>query len=158
MFDAKQLRDCVIKPALESIDLYSEQAENLLVMIAAHESSGGTYLKQVAGPALGIYQLEPDTYYSLWSRFLNSNDKCRVLASKILLACNYTKQPDAIELITNLKFATMMTRVFFLPMREAIPIDIPALAVYAKRYWNTNLGKATPEKYEAAYYRFNKIR
>jgi hypothetical protein len=60
----KQLRELVIRPVLEYLhpDIpYSHEAEDLLMMIAAHESHLGEYVKQVQGPALGIYQMEPDT-------------------------------------------------------------------------------------------------
>ena len=159
MVSAKQLRELVIQPALHSIGLWSQEAEDLLVMICAHESNGGDYIAQIDGPALGIYQMEPGTYNNLWSKFLRgTEDKYVVLASKILFSCHFTGKPDATELAWNMKYATQMARVFFLPNREPIPTDIEDLSRYAKKYWNTESGKSSPEKYLGAYYRMEGIK
>jgi hypothetical protein len=159
MVSSKQLRELVIQPALHSIGLWSQQAENLLVMVAAHESNGGDYVAQINGPAVGIYQMEPAAYNALWSRVLRGNiDKYVILGSKILFACHFLAKPDATEMIWNMKYASMMARAFFLPNREPIPTDIEELSRYAKKYWNTEAGKATPEKYLGAYYRMEGIK
>lgn len=156
MVSAKQLRELVIQPALHSIGLWSQEAEDLLVMVAAHESNGGDFLAQEGGPALGIYQMEPATYNFLWSKLRGNDDKYMALGGKILFACHFMGKPDPSELVFNLKYATMMARVFFLINREAIPKDVEDLSRYAKKYWNTSEGKATAEQYLGAYYRMEK--
>ena len=45
----------------EAIDIDPEDAAELLYMTALHESHGGKYDKQVGGPALGWWQVEPAT-------------------------------------------------------------------------------------------------
>ena len=62
MLNIAQFRDLIVKSTLNDLLLYSEDAEELLVFTCAVESLGGTYLQQVKGPALGIYQMEPVTY------------------------------------------------------------------------------------------------
>jgi hypothetical protein len=157
MLPSKQLRELVIQPALHSIGLWSQEAEDLLVIICAHESNGGDYLAQINGPALGVYQMEPGTYNFLWSKLRGTNEKYMALGGKILFACHFMGKPDSTELIWNIKYATMMARVFFLFNKELIPTEIQDLSRYAKKYWNTSKGKATPEKYESAYYRFEGV-
>jgi hypothetical protein len=148
MLNANQLRSYVIKPALLPLDLWSPEAEDLLVMICAHESLGGTYVAQIGGPALGIYQMEPDTHNSIWSDDLRSRrDMYRILAGKLLLSCNFGHQPPAEEMVTNFKYATIMARIFFLRFLEPIPSTVPALGMYAKHFWNTKKGKATAQEY-----------
>jgi len=154
MINAKQLRELVICPALHSIGLWSSMSEDLLIMLAAHESNGGDYIAQIDGPALGIYQMEPATHNFLWSKLRGTDEKYMALGGKILFACHFMGKPDSTELIWNMKYATMMARVLFLLNKEPIPTDIKNLAQYAKKYWNSPSGKATPEKYESAYYRF----
>jgi hypothetical protein len=61
MFNITQFRELLIRPVLDSLQMYSKDAEELLVFTCAAESNGGTYLHQVKGPALGIYQCEPST-------------------------------------------------------------------------------------------------
>lgn len=158
MLPSKQLRELVIQPALHSIGLWSQEAEDLLVMICAHESNGGDYIAQISGPALGIYQMEPATYNGLWSKMRGTEEKYMILGSKILFACHFTGKPDVNEMVWNMKYATMMARVFFLPNREPIPIDIEDLSRYAKKYWNTSEGKATANQYLGAYYRMEGIK
>ena len=154
----KQLRELVIQPALHSIGLWSKEAEDLLIMICAHESNGGDYIAQERGPALGIYQMEPATYNYLWSKLRGTDDKYMALGGKILFACHFMGKPDPTELIFNLKYASMMARVFFLLNREPIPTDVEDLSRYAKKYWNTEAGKATANQYLGAYYRMEGIK
>lgn len=60
--DKKQLRELVTH-VLKKYDLYSADAVELLMLTAATESNLGCYIKQVGGgPALGIFQCEPNTY------------------------------------------------------------------------------------------------
>lgn len=159
MINAAQLREFVIRPALHSIGLWSSEAEDLLIMIAAHESVGGTYLAQTDGPALGIYQMEPATHNSIWSDDLRSRrDSYRILASKLLLTCNFNQQPPSEEMVTNLKYATIMARIFFLRFIEPIPNSVSGMGMYAKKFWNTSKGKATAQNYVDDFYRFTKNR
>ena len=157
MFNHTQLRSYVIKPALLPLDLWAPEAEDLLVMICAHESVGGTYLAQTDGPALGIYQMEPATHNSIWSDDLRSRrDSYRILASKLLLSCNFNQQPPSEEMVTNLKYATIMARIFFLRFIEPIPNSVSGMGMYAKKFWNTSQGKATAQNYVDDFYRFTK--
>lgn len=51
-----------IEPVLRDFDLYSENAVNLILGTIAVESNMGRYYYQVNGPAIGIGQMEPNTY------------------------------------------------------------------------------------------------
>ena len=67
--DVDQLVKYIIKPALGSIvpdRIMSQDAVTLLTGTAAKESIVGKYVKQINGPALGIYQIEPNTHQDLW--------------------------------------------------------------------------------------------
>ena len=59
----QQLHDYIIKPTLEYMgdNYYSKESAFLLLCTAAIESNCGEYIKQINGPALGIWQMEPDT-------------------------------------------------------------------------------------------------
>ncbi len=120
----------------------SPQAIELLIMIAAHESGGFTYCKQVRGPALGIYQMEPATFYDV-KDYLKRTERYPALL----------RYHNPERLIFDINYATAMARAFFLRIPEPIPNieDKEGLARYAKKYWNTELGKATPQQYLTAY-------
>lgn len=163
MINAKQLRELVIQPTLRYLDPeipYSEDAVELLMMTAAHESHLGTYIAQVNGPALGIYQMEPATEDDIFDNFLKFNYK---LAVKIEYLKSDFYEPVVPDLISNLVYSTAMARVHYYRVPEALPtrkaikhpeakLDwIIDMAKYAKKYYNTELGKATWQQYADAY-------
>lgn len=134
----------LIRKALAEFKLpASDNAVELLLMIAAHESSGFRYIKQIRGPALGIYQMEPRTFRDLCFYIKDKQERFLLLQHNLNLE----------RLIFDTKFATALARVFFLRISEHIPEykDQAALARYAKKYWNTRFGKASNADYLTAY-------
>jgi hypothetical protein len=155
MIDNKQLRELIIKPALDCLQMYSDSAEELLVFTCACESLGGTYLKQVKGPALGIYQMEPATYTDIWENYIKNQG--HVLN---LLSINFDvhKLPLPERMIYDLKFATAMARLHYRRRKEPLPqaTDIDGIWEYYKKYYNTHLGKAEKETSIKHYQKFLK--
>lgn len=153
MFDIGQFRDSIVKYTLKDLQLYSESAEELLVFTCANESRGGTYLRQVNGPALGIYQMEPATYNDLWQGYIKMNSKiCMMLFSNFEVSF----MPTEDRLIYDLRYATAMTRIFYARIKEALPDakDINGIWSYYKRYYNTMAGKANKADSIKNYYDF----
>lgn len=153
--NANQLKSYVIEPTLKYLDLYSDASVNLLLGTCAQESHMGTYIHQLGnGPACGIYQMEPFTHKDLWKNFLggklNLSSKIRSLMSD----CDKADQDKA--LITNLAYATAMTRVFYLRIKESLPQanDIEGMAKYWKLYYNTVKGKGTEHEFISNYERY----
>jgi hypothetical protein len=147
MISKIQLIDYVIYPTLNSIHLWSQSAENLLLGTCAQESQMGTYLHQLGkGPACGIYQMEPVTYKHLINRLMQEHELIREI---IFRECNFVEFPTHMELITNLKFATIMTRLYYKQFQEPLPAsdDVPGLARYWKKYYNTAEGKGTEKEF-----------
>lgn len=145
MIDATQLRELIIVPSLNLLRMYSVEAVELLMFTAAVESQGGTYLKQIKGPALGIYQMEPRTYNDIWTNFLrNRTDVLYILSANFLVP----KMPDENRLIYDLYYATAMCRIFYLRCPSNLPNkdDPESLWEYYKNYYNTPAGKAKKEK------------
>lgn len=144
MIDSKQLRELIIKPALNALQMYSDDAEELLVFTCACESLGGTYIKQVKGPALGIYQMEPATYTDIWENYIKHHGNVLNLLS---LNFDVHKLPLPERMIYDLRFATAMARLHYRRRKEPIPSknNIEAIWEYYKKYYNTPLGKADKE-------------
>jgi len=120
----------------------SEAAVRLLLMIAAHESGGFTYCKQVNGPALGVFQMEPPTY--------------RAVLEYLERSGRFPSIPRNLReerLVFDADFAAAIARVYLVSKPEPLPEadDLDGLAEYAKKHWNTYLGKATPEQYHRAF-------
>lgn len=61
MINYAQFKRHVVDPVCKEFPTPRKAAE-LLMKIAAHESSGGTYLHQIRGPAIGPWQMEPGTF------------------------------------------------------------------------------------------------
>ena len=160
----KQLRELVIIPALKYLNPvipYSIEAVDLLCMTAAHESLNGTYLKQIKGPALGIYQMEPSTHDDIWDNYLDARHKTSDRVYALTVEQNILGYGDDSEqMVYNLAYATAMARVHYYRVPEALPKRkdtgpdsdyIYELAKYAKKYYNTGLGKATADDYFDAF-------
>lgn len=141
-----QLKEYIIRPALDSIDMWSPNAEALLLGTAATESKLGHYVHQVSGPALGIYQMEPITYYDIYENYITYNSE---LMKKLLDIRGYFEFPEPISLIHDLKLATIMARLHYSRHPEPLPDskDIEGLADYWKKYYNTEKGKGTVSKF-----------
>lgn len=144
--DATQLRMLVVRPALEAIGLWSRAAENLVMGTAAQESNL-RYIHQVKGPAVGLFQIEPATYRSIWVDYL---PKFPELAAKLRkLAGVADDVPDVNLMAGNLYFAAAMCRVFYRRLPVPLPLedDVEGLAAYWKKYYNTTAGRGTTAQY-----------
>lgn len=145
----QQFTKYVIEPVLRSMGLYSEEAVRLLLMIMAHESRKGYYIKQTVGPAVGVYQMEPATHDDIY-RFLSMRGKEHLVSNFEVYQASFSD--GASEMAGNMYYATAMARAFFLRFPESLPKGSDEeLAKYAKRRWNTSAGKATWQDYLKAY-------
>ena len=154
MINVKQLEELVIVPTLKYLDPeipFSDAAVELLKMTAAHESHLGSYIAQVGGPALGIYQMEPATEEDIITNFLWYRE---VLHGKV--NSTGSEEPTAKDLVSNLSYATAMARVHYYRDKYPLPdvMDIEGLAQYAKRVYNTVEGKAEWRDYYNDYMRY----
>ena len=143
MIDVKQFREVVIRPALKLIKLWSPEAEELLLGTALQESRL-KYLKQLgSGPALGVFQMEPNTHDDIWKNYLHYKPDLAALVAKLSHSVN------AQSLATDLLYAAAMTRVHYLRVPAALPAegDWDGQACYWKEYYNTYLGAGTEEEY-----------
>ena len=130
-------------------------AADLLLLTAAHESHLGTYLRQVKGPALGIFQMEPTTHKDHW---IYIGDRKWLRDAFGNLGFTY---PEHGEMEWNLKYAILMARVHYYRKPEPLPNKKQDgedyhiyLASYAKNHYNTVEGKATWKQYLDDYLTF----
>lgn len=152
-FDAKQFKGVIIQPTLRKMNMDGYAAINLLAGTMAQESYFGKYVKQLGtGPALGVYQMEPATHNDIVNNFIRFKPQLKRMMSetfgyKIL-------EPE--RLIYDLQYATIFARLHYRRVRESLPAatDLPGLARYWKRYYNTHLGAGTTEEFIQNYNRF----
>ena len=143
----KQLTDLVIVPMLKEIPHgFSDNAVMAIQMIIAHESSGGEYISQNNGPALGIIQMEPITYDEVWRWGDSISRNAKLLGFMPGNDEGFTLFPDVGRLVYDLRYCVFMARQKLFMAKGALPDNAYDMAVYLKKHWNGN-GKATPEKY-----------
>lgn len=155
MMKATQLRELIIKPALQDLVMLSESAVELLIFTCAVESNGGSYLKQINGPALGIYQMEPEDYNDIWQNYLANNNRLLMM-----LSTNFevNRMPSEDRLIYDLRFATAMARIHYERISAPLPLanDVDAIWAYYKQHYNTPSGAAVKDLSLYKYYAFIK--
>lgn len=155
--NVQQFTDFVIVPTLESMprrSAFDLDAEiSLALMCAAHESHMGSFLKQVKGPALGIYQMEPRTYKDIWINGVHDRPDIRGWLYSWACLGGPLEVDEAEEMAWNHRYATVMFRAHFIRFKEAIPKKLEEQALYLKKYWNVT-GKATAQEYLQDYRRY----
>lgn len=137
--------------------MYSKSAEELLMLTAAVETNLGEYIKQINGPARGIFQVEPLTYNDIMYRWLPSasddmRNKVEAFEKAFVGMCN------ADTMVYNLKYAIIVTRLFYYRVPKPLPAhdDVHGLATYWKNHYNTKAGKGTVAKAVEKYKKFVK--
>lgn len=151
--DADIFRRLVIRPVLNELGLWSEAAENLLLGTALHESGGLRHVRQIGGgPALGLYQMEPDTHADLWNNWLSY----RPTWADAVQAFAIEGMPRVDSLLYMPAYATAAARLQYYRKPPALPDahDIPSLAHYWKTHWNTDRGKGTVDQFIDAWSRY----
>jgi len=130
----------VVRPVLDHLDMGGIHAERLVVGTALVES-GLKYLKQIGGPALGVYQIEPATRADI-ARYLHRRQDLHNLVEYFM-----TSQSQDQQLITNLAFATCMCRIKYWMSPDKMPDTLEGFATTWKKIYNTPLGAGTEKKF-----------
>lgn len=138
-----QLKEAIVK-ILQKLQLpINEDVVNLISEIACVESNCGDYIKQINGPACGIFQIEPNTAKDIINNYLayRTQYKNKVMSTYI------NSMTIEENLMYNLAFSVALCRVFFLRITESVPNTVEGRAEYWKKYYNTVYGKGTVEDY-----------
>jgi hypothetical protein len=156
MFNHEQFINVIINPALRDLGMYSASAVELLVFTCAAESLGGTFLAQVNGPAIGVYQMEPATHNDIWQNYIKFRGNL-VMMMLSNFDCPY--MPSEHRMYYDLRYATAMARLHYARVPKALPQadDVNGLWDYYKTYYNTEKGKATKKESIAKYHKFVKV-
>lgn len=144
--DPVELRTFVIAPALAAIGLGGAAAEEIMTGIALQESGAGRVLVQKGGPALGIWQMEPETFADIEMNFLAYRPE---LAAKIK-ALRIDALTPLEQLRGNLYYACAMARIKLFRSPDQLPAagDLEGQAAFYVKIYNAG-GKATTEEYIA---------
>ena len=132
--------------------LYSADAEELLLMIACHESILGKHLHQIGGgPGRGLFQVEPRTMHDNYVNFIDT----RLQLARQIREVSGVPGPDDEQLTYNPLFGAIMARIGLYRCPGELPPanDLPAMAKYANLNCNSISGAATTKAYLADYNR-----
>ena len=141
----KQVLRSVIVPALDKLGLGGRAAQELVLGTGIQES-GLIYRRQLGGgPARGLFQMEPRTFWDLWDGYVVPHEHLLEPLKALLNGA----QPDEDMLEINDQFAAAMCRVHYRRLPTVIPEegDLQAQAAYWKRYYNTRYGAGKTSEY-----------
>lgn len=143
---AQIFRERIIGPVLMDMGIYSAAASNLLLGTALHESGILRYHHQNGGPAMGLYQMEPDTLKDLFVNYLSFHkDRYGQLERYGELGLSTEHQWN----LYNARYATAACRLQYYRVKEGLPAadDLDGLAAYWKTYWNTEAGAGKKQQF-----------
>ena len=150
MVDPSQFRSLVVVDTLIKMGMWSQASENLLVGTALVESNL-TYIKQLGGgPAVGFFQMEPNTAIDIANRYMTHREQLgdrfaravNVISSTSIDWGNVNGHDLVTKLICDMRFACAMARLRYWMVSAPLPDadDIEGLAQYWKDHYNTAQG------------------
>lgn len=159
MFSVDAVRN-ILRIALQPITatrhpLYSPDAEEIMLMIAAHESGLGKHLRQLGGgPGCGLFQVELRTMRDNYTHFITARDDLSRQISEVSGVSRPSEFQGEEQLTYNPIFGAIHARLWLYRRPGNLPPahDLPAMAAYCKDHYNVS-GAATPEKYLTDYHR-----
>ena len=153
--EAQQLLDYIIKPTLKYMggNYDSKNARMLLLATAAIESKCGYYIKQINGPALGIWQMEPATHDDTFDNCDAINVEGSALLPRLRKLMLIIEPSVSGCLVYSPMYACAMARLKYSMDIAPLPDcdNIRAVFDYYKRIYNTPAGASTYEKFKQAW-------
>ena len=148
--DEKQIRDLIVR-ILEKIGMHSKEAEDLVFRTGKVESSY-KYIRQLRGPARGLFQCEPWVSVDICKNYLSYRPELmRKVANAIKVNVAHFTQPveDDWDFIleTNLAAQIAMCRLHYRRIPSKLPSSLKSQAAYWKKYYNSSAGRGTVEDF-----------
>jgi len=143
----------IITPVLLDLGMHSGAAVKLLLGTALHESGGLRYHHQDGGPAMGLYQHEPNTFKDLFNHYLIGPDPSHPWKPDRLTQLErFAEKGLSVDNQWNLynaRYATAACRLQYYrhPFKLPPSDDLEALAGIYKQFWNSSAGAATEQDF-----------
>jgi len=153
-FNKDQLREKIsaVLRWLEPEIPYSDTAVELLMLTCAQETHLGKYLKQVRGPARGIFQVEPATEIDMWRTLTHRHSDIKAKIDQLTMPM---EPAGASNMELNIAYQIAMARYYYYRIPKPLPAhDVWDMAAYWKKYYNTYLGAGTKEEAFGNYKRY----
>ena len=134
----------IIKYVLKKINMDSEEARALIFATGKAES-GYRVIEQMGGPAVGFFQVEPDTIQDVWDNYVFYRPEIKT----DLYALGFDDGDMAVSVMSSIALQVAFARLQY----RRVPVALPGLhglgdqAKYWKKYYNTELGRGTVEHF-----------
>ena len=150
MLDQIQIKK-VINDIVQKLDLNNKGAVELIYNTGLVESKY-VYLKQIKGPARGLFQCEPWVAVDICENYLKYREKLmKKVAEVCYLDWEYFLSPNENNwefiLTTNLSAQVAFCRLHYRRVPKPLPTTLEEQAVYWKSFYNTAKGAGTVEKF-----------
>jgi hypothetical protein len=131
----------IIKWTLKHLNLDSEDARSLIYRTGMAESGYKTLQQYGGGPALGFFQMEPNTALDIWNNYVMYRPKYR----DKLYSLGFDDGTLEFCLLSNIGLQAAFCRLHYRRVPSALPgaSNLDGQAKYWKMYYNTNKGKGT---------------
>lgn len=141
----------LVETTLKELGKYTPDAANLILGTIAQESAYGKHRKQLGnGPALGICQIEPETFEDCIKNYINFRHE---LKQKILEVSGVSAF-SVNDLYLNDRLSICIARIKYMRDSKPIPNTIEGYANYWKRVYNSELGAGKPEEFIHNYQKY----
>jgi hypothetical protein len=155
VLNIEQLRELIVRPTLQAINLYSSQAEDLLIGTAIIESDLA-YLAQVPhSVARGLWMCEQSTYSDLLYRL--NLQKARY--ERVLTCLGMDALPVKYDYLAgNLYASCIFARLKYLDAPGEIPSTLEEQGRYWSRFYQTSNDELQIARYIQRYRQYNGLK
>ena len=141
----------LIERVLKKMDLHSPEASDLVYKTGKVES-GYKYIRQIKGPARGLFQCESWVAVDICKNYLAYRKSLmRKVADATKVKLSYFVEPNEEDwsyiLETNLAAQIAMCRLHYRRIPKPLPSSLEGQAKYWKKYYNSMAGRGTVEDF-----------
>ena len=141
----------LIDRVLKKMDLHSPEASDLVYKTGKVES-GYKYLRQIKGPARGLFQCESWVAVDICKNYLAYRKSLmRKVADATKVKLSYFIDPKEDDwsyiLETNIAAQIAMCRLHYRRIPKPLPSSLEGQAKYWKKYYNSMAGRGTVEDF-----------
>ena len=137
--------EIIAKETLDRMNLFSEQALSL-IMATGQAESHYKHLKQIKGPAIGFFQMEPATARDILNNYVVYRPKYKDALDEL----GFCGADLEFGLLSNIALQVAFCRLHYRRVPKPLPKTHLDQAHYWKAYYNTHLGRGTVEHFMKA--------
>ena len=128
----------ITEKVCKDLDMYSENSVKL-ILSTGYAESGYRALEQTKGPAVGFFQIEPNTIDDVLDNYV----KYRPHLMNSLIDLGLIQGEEHFSVMSNIALQVAFCRLCYRRVPNAIPNNIEDMAKYWKKHYNTEKGKGT---------------